>query len=450
VGGCSILAPKRPTLEPPQARLSVAQFVGAALAGPAARPIEEGATAGAWTVSARIVAVDVLPSDPSFQPIGPQARLVIASQPQGLFSPSAQLIGAVRLRPLDGTESLAGLPLGLAQQAEVGSLTGAVAPGSTFAFEIALPDDAPATAELAWRSLAVAVSRGSDAGQYDLVLTGEELLGTPQTVGQEKLVLHREFDDEKDELALSAPMRFPDSPAAGLIIELTIDSKANAETIAELQKQLDAASATARERMTGPSPTAADAAIDAALDAIATSTPNRATLAWLSSETGARVAGAVVMVADDKALALIVGQVRSRLENLTSRDRAGVAWLLDRATIDAVASIKQEDSPTTLPPIQGALVMSAGEVGRQLDLLQSLANQAAGSADLSARITAENLIALEDNSPSARVRAYDWLEANGAAPPGYDPLAPPRQRRAALEAFAEAATTQPTTGVSGE
>ena len=58
----------------------------------------------------------------------------------------------------------------------------------------------------------------------------------------------------------------------------------------------------------------------------------------------------------------------------------------------------------------------------------------------------ENLIALEDSAPAARVRAYDYLAARGKALPGYDPLAPAKARRAALEKAREvppAAATQP-------
>jgi hypothetical protein len=67
-------------------------------------------------------------------------------------------------------------------------------------------------------------------------------------------------------------------------------------------------------------------------------------------------------------------------------------------------------------------------------------------ASLDARLVSENLIYLEDSSPSARVRANDWLAARGRAPAGFDPLGPPRQRREALErALDAAAAGQPQT-----
>ena len=39
--------------------------------------------------------------------------------------------------------------------------------------------------------------------------------------------------------------------------------------------------------------------------------------------------------------------------------------------------------------------------------------------------------------PEARLRAYDWLVRRDAAPPGYDPLAPRKERRLALAKAAE-------------
>jgi hypothetical protein len=48
-------------------------------------------------------------------------------------------------------------------------------------------------------------------------------------------------------------------------------------------------------------------------------------------------------------------------------------------------------------------------------------------------VQAENLVALEDSSPAARVRAFDWLAARAKAPRDFDPLGPAGQRRAALD-----------------
>jgi len=44
----------------------------------------------------------------------------------------------------------------------------------------------------------------------------------------------------------------------------------------------------------------------------------------------------------------------------------------------------------------------------------------------------ENFIYLEDISPAARTRAFEWLAARDQAPQGYDPLASLKERRNVL------------------
>jgi hypothetical protein len=170
-------------------------------------------------------------------------------------------------------------------------------------------------------------------------------------------------------------------------------------------------------------------------------------LLFLSERTAAQLTHAVALVADDRLLQLIAGDMQSRLGQMTARDHRSIAWLLDRATIGSLATVKEEDASRVLPPIQGALSIYAGEAGRQLDVLRSLAGEATSSEDLYNRITAENLILLEESSPGLRVRAYDWLRAAGKAPEGFDPLASPQDRRAALER-ARTPATQPTTATT--
>ena len=62
---------------------------------------------------------------------------------------------------------------------------------------------------------------------------------------------------------------------------------------------------------------------------------------------------------------------------------------------------------------------------------------------------APNRVALEDPSPAARVRAYDWLATQDVEIPGYDPLGLPAARRAALRAWAAAAEAAPAGAESG-
>jgi len=82
-------------------------------------------------------------------------------------------------------------------------------------------------------------------------------------------------------------------------------------------------------------------------------------------------------------------------------------------------------------------VRRAGELGRYPDMVLEVLAASTAPADLEQRFLAENLIFLEDAHPAARVRAYDWLRARGAAPAGYDPLATREERRSALASLEE-------------
>ena len=72
-------------------------------------------------------------------------------------------------------------------------------------------------------------------------------------------------------------------------------------------------------------------------------------------------------------------------------------------------------------------------------MLTEVVDGATDLAELETRLVEENLNYLQDTSPASRSRAFDWLEARGAAPVAFDPLAPDKDRRAALARAAEEA-----------
>ena len=120
--------------------------------------------------------------------------------------------------------------------------------------------------------------------------------------------------------------------------------------------------------------------------------------------------------------ALQAGTAGGRLGPPTAGDDAGVApELPDR-------------SAGQLAALQGLVLRHAGEVGRFPRLLEALLVASVDEQDLHERLVAENRAFLEDSSPAARVRAYDWLAARDRAPALYDPLARRGARRTALEA----------------
>ena len=436
----------------PPAAIHVTHFAGTALSGP--QPDRREMT-GAWSVAARVSAIEsTVPG--GFERVGSMARLVVGPDTGQVVSPSARLIYSTLIRslgPNDDLESALGTPrtVRLLQ-----STTAVLARGTTASIDVALPDDASLTPSYARRGVRVQLYRRAADEAYDIAIVSDDLVNvTPGSASAERtrelIVVERELTDHADRLALAIPMAWPTSTAKTVVIELSVHATtADAETIAEAQQQVDQSAAAVSALRATALPTQEELALGRSLESVgAAGAAPRGVLAFLAERSGADLAHAVSLVADDRLLEVIAGSVRARLAQMPARDRRSIAWLLDRATIDAIVSVKEEDAPKILPPIRGALSIYAGEVGRQFDVLKSLAGEATSSEDLYKRIIAEHVILLEESSPGLRVRAYEWLHTIGQAPPGYDPLASPQLRRAALEhARDRSATTQPTTTAS--
>jgi hypothetical protein len=163
---------------------------------------------------------------------------------------------------------------------------------------------------------------------------------------------------------------------------------------------------------------------------------------YLANETNAHLTGDVALGADDSTLAELAGRLMTRLNTakLTEPDAPQLAWQLEAACMEQLAAMQTAEK---LPPeLAAPLTVFAGEAGRRSASLDELVQ--AGSVEaLRAKIIAENFNYLEDSSPASRVRAYDWLIANGQQLAGYDPLADAKQRRTALDRAITAAAKMP-------
>jgi hypothetical protein len=200
--------------------------------------------------------------------------------------------------------------------------------------------------------------------------------------------------------------------------------------VAQLQADLDRASADVRAgRPTGPTGDAA--VVRTALSALAGPKSIRPALLILAGVSRARIASDLVLVADDAQIGALADEVRRFAAEGAGPSLADLQWFLDRYAVLAMCTSAEKGS---LPPeLQSVLALHAGEVARRPDAVLELLKQAGNSDALAQRLVAENLIALEDNSPGARVRAYDWLNAQGRAPAGFDPLGDAKTRRAAID-----------------
>lgn len=218
------------------------------------------------------------------------------------------------------------------------------------------------------------------------------------------------------------------------IIELSLPSadRAFEDAAGAMLADLQAAASAATTRQAAPPPGALDKPfLTSVIDAMAYGENRRAAIVYLAGRTDARLAEQTAMAADDDFLnqfSLSIADAIGRQDQWTPQ-QAG--WQLDRIGFESLArtAIKKRLSPE----LTGVLIALAGEAGRSPAAMEQILTNLSTRTDFENRLIAENFIALEDSSPAARVRAYDWLKAHGRQPAGYDPLGDPKQRSAAIE-----------------
>jgi hypothetical protein len=132
------------------------------------------------------------------------------------------------------------------------------------------------------------------------------------------------------------------------------------------------------------------------------------------------------------ARALAMALYFDHLENPIT-DLDSLRWRAEKTAYRHVLEAEQGDQiPLSL---RMALLRHTGQLGHQLHNLRDQLNASRNLADFQQRLIHENRITLEDISPAARTRAFEWLRARGEAPAGYDPLASAMQRREALQQY---------------
>jgi len=292
--------------------------------------------------------------------------------------------------------------------------------GCSFRVRCDAPFEIPAIAFVAWR--------GASGGEASV---GVEL--EPASPGtREALVLADRLKAGGGPVLFALPRSQAfDEPAALLVAFESSSSGAGAD----LERAVAQARASAEEataRRSGVS--AADGErreIRHALSDLERRRERRKALVFLADRCGAPLALDAALVAPEPDLAELAHTLRERI--LEPRDRLETAWTIERAAWELIGRRAAEEK--IAPELAGILVRHGGEAARLPASIEDLLRSCASVAELEARLLEENRILLEDASPAARVRAYDWLLVRGAAPEGYDPLAPIAERRAVLDRF---------------
>ena len=230
---------------------------------------------------------------------------------------------------------------------------------------------------------------------------------------------------------VAVPFNRPGQPwtviAAIATVETSpLDAAATEKLQADLMQASGEAQAGRSRSPLGNSPT-----LGSALAALNDPWSVRPAMLLLTSLSDARIAGDMALVADNNQLAALVAETQRLVKSDAVPPLPDLEWILDRCAVQLMceAAVKNALSPE----LKSVLALHAGDVARRPDELAELLKQVGNSNALVDRLVAENLIALEDNSPAARMRAYDWLTTRNKAPAGFDPYADAKSRRAALD-----------------
>lgn len=267
---------------------------------------------------------------------------------------------------------------------------------------------------------------------------------TPPPPAQDELlrqeVLNMEQSPEIDSplvLHLDSPFSIGNGTSLAIIVELItpeeIDGDSADEAVAKLENRA-AALAEDRKPLTDESRRAIERS--EALR-VFQQRGGRSALLQVAQESGATLAQDLALVADADFLNTL-GQraFPTHLATVPLLDEltASIGWRLDAAAWSLLAEGALEE--TLDPELMGVFYRRAGAVAAFPDIVQDAIKAARGNRiRFEERLVTEHRYFLEDPSPSARLRASDWLKEHGVALGGYDPLADRKQRRAALEAL---------------
>jgi hypothetical protein len=429
--------------------------VGAPIALPTTQPAPAIAPGDALAFRTTWDALSRMPK--GLQPILAEATLIAAPRAADPLLAAGQMSrGAQIVRASDVAAFLADVDRGkFGQHAKIAASDAALPPGVTATFSVseeARRIEVDLHRPLPAATTAPATTTPADAVQLSLALdeTGAQ---------RERLLLAPKPMPPPSRFAVVLPSHFssPKVKAIVAIVELQppSDSPDHQQAVAACVEQL--------QRLAGaggtPSSAAAATANDwpglaASLRAMNEPATSRVAMVYLASQTGAELFGDTALVAPDPVLAELAARVQHSLgDSPKAMEPAQLGWLLDAATMAQLAALQSSEK---MPPeLAGVLARYAGEAARNAGSLDELM-RVRGRDQLRSRLIAENFTYLEDTSPSARVRAYDWLKSHGRAPAKYDPLGPPRERSAAIDAAmtaaaasAAAAKTPPTKATTG-
>jgi hypothetical protein len=208
----------------------------------------------------------------------------------------------------------------------------------------------------------------------------------------------------------------------------TIEAVAFETLLRECQDSLQAAAENSEQK--GPRFDAGRRGMEDALRLLQSLTQRRQALLYLARETGASLIEDVTLSASEVLIDRLAWAVTNECESNPAWETGTLGWRLQKTAYLLLAELMSAEQ--MWPELEAIAMRHAGEVGRHPAVLKEMVTDATSSMDLEQRLLLENFIYLEDISPAARTRAFEWLATKGRAPKGYDPLAPLKERRSVL------------------
>jgi len=173
--------------------------------------------------------------------------------------------------------------------------------------------------------------------------------------------------------------------------------------------------------------------LQAELDRLRAS-PDRSVLLALATELQALRTQDWVLAASESELASFIETIGKGAGRLALADQPQrLALRFEATALRLSAEAVMDPSLAESEKHLGYLIRQTGQLAHYPDVLIELVDLAQTVTEIETRIASENHIFLEDSSRAARLRAFEWLQARGSAPLGYDPLSRSSRRQQALD-----------------
>jgi hypothetical protein len=400
------------------------------------------------------------------RPIEQRARLIAVSPRSVPVTPVTQLLRGARVGSVQAPEQFAA---GLAPSVLAGGgpaeTRHAVLPaGVTLAARITHPNDLgsgqresleirlhrpPTTPEPQPVDLVIARTGSvppvpnlpSQAPSSDQGPTAARLTASPVEMTTEEAFLELSPAAGSRHFAVVLPSPFGQTDIQALAVILSVrefgagqETEAYRTAFGECIRQLRSAT-TVRQAGTAPSDPRWTGMVEALAD-LTSSAPAplwRRSLVYLATAAQAHLAEDLALSAEYEVARRLVRGLAEAYAAGTITDANALSWQMEKQAYLLLGSLDETGELT--PALRALLLRHAGQLGRDLVALQELVATARSREALEDLLVREHQLYLEDISPAARNRAFEWLRARGKAPLDFDPLASARERRAVLDRY---------------